>query len=245
MKRTVCILLCAVFALAMPILTSADTRRLFDEADLLSDSQEQTLNETLCRLSDKWGVDLVVAFTNEPTGDDAYPQALTFYRFENFGSDGVIFYFSYYEETYYFLPLGTAEEAFTNAAFDRMEEDCTDALRACDYEEAVRLFASLCDEFLTAQEQEKPYKGDFPMLDYLLIALIVGALVAAIVIFAFLSQLKSVKRQHAARAYLKDGSLDLTHRQDLYLYRTVTRTPRPKSNSGSGGGGGGGRGGRL
>jgi uncharacterized protein len=46
-------------------------------------------------------------------------------------------------------------------------------------------------------------------------------------------KLKSVRVQAGASGYVKTGSMNVTHRQDLFLYRDVNRTAKPKDSSGS------------
>ena len=67
-------------------------------------------------------------------------------------------------------------------------------------------------------------------VEVILIAVAMGVLVGFLVAGALKSQLKTVRPQYAAANYVIDGSLNLTHSADIYLYSNVTRTPRPKNN---------------
>ena len=69
------------------------------------------------------------------------------------------------------------------------------------------------------------------------VAIVGGIIIAAIVAFVLTSQLKSVKMKPHANEYVKQGSMNVTHSQDIFLYRTVTRTARPKNDSSSSSGG--------
>lgn len=68
------------------------------------------------------------------------------------------------------------------------------------------------------------------------ISFIVGLGGALLVVGVNKSELKSVGKQNEAQNYVRPGSMRVTKRSDLFLYRKVTRTekPQPKS-SGSGG----------
>lgn len=72
----------------------------------------------------------------------------------------------------------------------------------------------------------------------LLISFVIGAAVAAVVIFVMRSQMNTAKPQDSASSYLKAGSYDLRRRQDIFLYSNVTKTYRSDNNNAGHGGGG-------
>ena len=72
------------------------------------------------------------------------------------------------------------------------------------------------------------------------IALIIGVVAGVVVALILKGQLKSVRKQHQANAYVRDGSMHLTMSNDIFLYRNVTRT-RKQTNNSSGSSGGTGR----
>lgn len=67
-------------------------------------------------------------------------------------------------------------------------------------------------------------------MEVILVCIIVGIVAAFVVTGAMKSQLRSVRWQNAAGSYVVDGSFRLTHSQDLYLFKNVTRHARPKNN---------------
>jgi uncharacterized protein len=62
---------------------------------------------------------------------------------------------------------------------------------------------------------------------------VIGLVIAAIATAVMKGKLKSVHAQAGASGYVKNGSMNVTHRQDLFLYRDVNRTAKPKDSSGS------------
>ena len=60
----------------------------------------------------------------------------------------------------------------------------------------------------------------------MLVCIIIGLIAGGIVLASLLSQLKTVVRNNTASDYIKQGSLHLTQRNDLYLYTKTDRTPR-------------------
>lgn len=63
---------------------------------------------------------------------------------------------------------------------------------------------------------------------WILIAIVVGLLVALIVTGVMRAALKSVSKQYSADFYEKEQGLDLKKTKDVFLYRRVDRVPKPK-----------------
>lgn len=74
----------------------------------------------------------------------------------------------------------------------------------------------------------------------LLLAAIVGIVIALVVVLILRGQLKSVRSQRGAADYTRPGSMQLTSSYEHFLYRTVDRTAKATDNDSSSGGGGGG-----
>ena len=53
------------------------------------------------------------------------------------------------------------------------------------------------------------------------IGAIIGVVIAVIVMLVLKGQLKSVKMQHAAANYIKQGSMKVTTAREIYLYKKV------------------------
>ena len=60
----------------------------------------------------------------------------------------------------------------------------------------------------------------------------IGFLIALIVTGIMRGQLKSVRAQSGASDYVKEGSLNITHRQDLFLYREIRKVEKPRNDNG-------------
>ena len=72
---------------------------------------------------------------------------------------------------------------------------------------------------------------------WILISIAVGVVIAFIVVGSMKRKLHTVNMQAAANNYLKNGSLNITESNDIFLYSNVTKTAKPQdndSNSGSG-----------
>jgi len=64
-----------------------------------------------------------------------------------------------------------------------------------------------------------------------IVGVLSGALFALLILLIMKRANKNVKFQYGAANYVRDNSLRILERKELYLYRTVSKTPRPKSNN--------------
>ena len=71
-----------------------------------------------------------------------------------------------------------------------------------------------------------------------LICIAIGAALGFAAVQGMKAQLKSVHKAGSAANYVRPGSMNLTGKQDLFLYSNVNRVKRETKSSSSGGGGG-------
>ncbi len=64
----------------------------------------------------------------------------------------------------------------------------------------------------------------------IVVGVLIGIVIAVIVMLVHKSKLRSVRMQHAAANYIKQGSFKLTTSRDIYLYKRVERREKPKDN---------------
>ena len=62
-----------------------------------------------------------------------------------------------------------------------------------------------------------------------------GFVLSLIIVGNMKAKLKTVRFQAAASNYIKDNSLNINERRDLFPYNTVTRTAKPKNDDSGGG----------
>lgn len=70
-----------------------------------------------------------------------------------------------------------------------------------------------------------------------LVCIVIGAALGIAVVQGMKAQLKSVRKEKSAANYVRPGSMNLTGKQDLFLYSNVNRVKRETKSSSSGGGG--------
>lgn len=237
-------LLSAVFtvlAIAVQPVSAADVLRLADFADLLTDSEEADLLYLLDEISERQQVDLVVVTVDSLDGETAMDYADDFYDYNGYGfgagRDGILLLVSMEERDWYISTSGYGITALTDAGREYISDVFVDDLSIGDYVTAFTSFANLCDDFITQARTGTPYDVDnlpqepFPVVGSLLISFAIAFVIALIVTGVMRGQLTSVHSQSAADNYLKQGSLQLTKKNDLFLYRHVERRRRAENNS--------------
>lgn len=223
---------------ALPTFAESDLSRFVDEAGLLADSEGKELQDKLDEISERQQVDVVVVTVNSLDGATAMEYADDFYEKNGYGfgeeKDGILFLVSMEERDWWMSTSGFGITAFTDAGLEYISDMIINDLSEGDYEWAFMDFADMCDDYITQAKTGEPYDADnlpkdpLELLVYFVFALLVGFVIALIATGIMRSKLKSVYTQTEASGYVKKGSLDLTVKNDLFLYKTVDRREKPK-----------------
>ncbi len=233
------LLVLAVFAcIGIPAGAQTDfDSHVVDKADLLTDAEERTLEARLENLADNYSVDVVIVTVETSYGDDLEEYAEWLYLTYGYGigndRDGILLLINMdpYNRGWAIYGHGLGADAMPYNQIMKLGDAMTPDLKAGDFAVAFDLFVRRCEERVNIAINGEPFAPG----KMLLISLIVGLVVALIVTGIMRSKLKSVRAQHAASNYVRQGSMHLTQSYDLFLYRTVTRRARPKSTSSGGG----------
>ena len=211
---------------------------LYDEADLLTDSEEVTLVEKLKDVSRACNAQLVVVTIASMDGGDIDSYVDYLYDSMGFGygenHDGVLLLVCMDPREYRILSNGYAGTAIGPDQIDTLCDFMETYLPNGHYTSAFHSFADQSGEFLEYYLMGSPFKVG----KSLAISLIIGIIAGLIVAFILKGQLKSVRKQDQAHRYVKLDSMTVNIQYDIFLYRTVTRTKKQKrvesTSSGSG-----------
>lgn len=204
---------------------------VFDEADLLSDSEEITLTEKLMDVSHSYNAQILVATIDSMDGGDIDEFLELVYDEMGFGygenHDGVLLLVCMDPREYRILSNGFAGEAIDSGDIDSIGDVIVSDLSDGNYAAAFDKFADQCDYYLDGHLNGFPFNAGKNLLICLIIGIVAGVVVALIL----KGQLKTVRKQNQANVYVKPGSMQVTVRNDFFLYRDVTRTKKESSNS--------------
>lgn len=233
------IIMILCLSIAAPAFAAEAMPRLVDQADLLTDLQEAELLKKLDSISVARGIDVVVVTTDGLEGKTPEAYADDFYDTNGYSEDGVLLLVSMEDRDWWISTSGYGIKAFTDAGIQYIGNRITDSLSEKDYVQAFRIYADQCDKFMAQAKSGDPYdthnlpKEPFDLKMTLLVSVGIGFLIALVTVTVMKSQLKSVRFQSGAANYVKSGSMNVTRRQDLFLYREVQKREKPKSSSGS------------
>jgi len=252
-KAAIFAIMLIAFVLPLATLAMGDRRlpRFVDDVGLLSSSQAAELTSKLDEISQRHQFDTVVAVVHSLDHREARLFAVDFFEDNGFGfgwnSDGCILLLATRDRDYGFASLGFGLTAFTPAGQEYLQKLYVPHLREDDYFEAFMAFADAVDDFLTQAKAGTPYdNGNIPMTPSELasarrsaavFSLVAALTIAFIITQSWKSKLKTVRGEHLAHVYIRQGSMALTANSDVFLHSHVSRTRRAanddkKSNSG-------------
>lgn len=233
MKRFLILLLILALCMGLAVSGSASAAAgiVMDDADLLSQAEEQALTRKLTEVGTAYEAQMIVATVASAGGKDPDDLVNEVYDSMGFGfgplRDGVLLLVCMDPREYRILSNGYAGDAIDPGVIDTIGDAIVSDLSEGDYADAFEIFAEKCDYYLDGYRNGFPFKTG----RNLVIALVVGLVLALIVTSVLKGQLKSVRKQGQANSYVRDGSMQLTLSNDIFLYRNVTRTKKESSNS--------------
>ena len=231
-RKIITAFLALVLCLALPLGASAAGEQLvFDEADLLTASEEFALEQRLAEISQAYQAQILVCTIPYLEGGDVDSYVDIVYDSNHFGygenRDGVLLLVCMNPRQYRILSNGYAGVAINSSDIEDIGDAIVSDLSDGYYGDAFHIFANKCGYYLNGYINGYPYEAG----TWIMVSLVIGVVVALIALLVMWLKLKSVHRQNRAVNYVKSGSMNLTLQEDIYLYRTVNRTKRETNNS--------------
>lgn len=246
MKKTLSFFLALILMLSINLTVRAQesNERIYDQAELLSQSEESELSAHIGKLKEQYPLDIAIVTVDSLDGKSVRRYADDFYydHFLGVGTDdsGILFLIAMDSREWSVTTYGDTADVVTNVDIDDIMDILLDDLSDGDYYDT---FDGFLDEI---EDEYRAYKTakETAWLKRLLIALIIGAVIAGIALFIMRRKMNTARAQHGAGSYMKDGSYDLYRCRDIYLYSRTSRIRKAENNSSGGHRGGGSRGGR-
>lgn len=245
MKRIISLALTLLLLLALSVCAFAESKNIscvYDEAGLLSESEENRLEEKISSISEEYKIQITVITREELNYSSIESLANNFFDNRELGygdtDDGVLLIMTMDTRDYYILCSGKGAEAISPNDRENIADEIVPDLSDGEYYNAFSAFADECEYYFEGELNGYPFDFKTNIITALIIGIIIGVVVALIL----KSQLKSRRKQNYAQEYIIDGSFRLTLARDYFLYRHVSRTAKPDSSSSGGssrhGGGG-------
>ncbi len=212
--------------------SAANVDKVVDNAGILSDSEEQKLEEKMLSIVDEYGYDIAVVTVNSTDGKSMMAYADDYYDFNYYGEDGLMLLYNNSTNEAYITTDGNGIRAFTDKGITALGKKVRPFLDSGKYYKAFESFADTSEKYIDKYESTGKAVNPKNYFVIILISLGIGLLFAAIICLALKSQLKTAVRQVNAKAYVRSGSRNVTYARDIYLYKKVTRR-KIESNNGS------------
>lgn len=202
--------------------SAANADKVVDNADILTDSEEQKLEEKMLGIVDKYGYDIAVVTVNSTDGKSMMAYADDYYDYNYYGEDGLMLLYDNSTNEAYITTDGKGIRAFTDKGISNVGKEVRPSLDSGNYYKAFDSFADVSEQYIDYYETHgKAYrKKNYVVI--VLISLGIGAVIAAIVCLVLKAQLKTAVLQTNATEYVRKGSKNVTYARDIYLYRKVS-----------------------
>ncbi len=229
--------------------------RVVDDAGLLTESEESALEEKIADIAKEYNFDVVIVTTDSLGGKTAEAFADDYFDYNGYGYggeyDGILFAVSMGEREWAISTCGYGLVAFTDYSTDLMGENIVSHLSNGDYYDACLMFVEMSEDALLQAAYGAPYDTNNlnPTYDpnaggegslfsplFLLPALLIGFVISLLIALGFKAQLKTAVPEKYAGSYVRKGSFNLRHSNDIYLFSRTTRTRIESSSSSRGGG---------
>ncbi|MCI5773552.1 MAG: TPM domain-containing protein [Erysipelotrichaceae bacterium] len=242
MKRIWKIVMICICLWAMSLNASAQKQLIIDDADLLTQQEEQQLQDALSTISDEYQMDVVIVTNYSLDGKTSQAFADDYFDYNGYGQgndhDGILLLVSMEYRDWAISTCGKGIEVFTDAGLDYLEDQFLDELSSGNYYEAFDKFTLTCEKFMQQAKEGKPYdNGNMPKGElgsvWIFLAIGIGLVIGATCVYVMYNDLNSARPQKGAFDYTIPGSMKITKSKDIFLYRHVTRRAKPKQSSGS------------
>jgi len=214
-------------------------------------NEERTLAEQKAKLEEKYGICIIIYFTQNEYPTSISESTLTERMYRDSkeildehrtSSNAIIYYMSLdggYRD-YYFNRIGTCLEALEDGEeVDKLKTRAERYMTKNDFYGAALEFLSVTDSAMELHNSGKSYFTSLDSLaDALPVILAVSAIIALIVVLVMKAGMKSVKLNIDAQMYTRRDSFNIRAASDIFLYRTVSKRRKPESSSGGSRGGG-------
>lgn len=230
-------LILILFMYAPVLASDSSTTRIYDYAEILTESQESSLQATLSSLSMKYDFDIVVVTAADTEGYPGQDYADGFYEafvsYYGMKPDGILLLWVQSTSEAFISTSGYGTYAFTDAGMSYLLDQMSSSLRSHDYASAFGIFAEKSGELVqmardgnrmtskpsAAKKERNPVLGAIG-------SLLAGFLPAGILTGSWKNRLKSVQQRAGARGYAVEGSFAVKQEKDTFLYNNVTRTKK-------------------
>lgn len=200
-----------------------DNKRVYDFAELLSDSERENIEEKISDASEQSGLDIVVLTVNQMFGktdremaDDFYDNGQFGFELEGKEDSGILLLIDMENRQLYISTAGTGIDYVTDDDWKEILNDIRDYATDGDYVQVCETYID--DVIFYAKWANSTF---FTMFQSLTVDLIIGVVIAGIVVLVLRFSGKSEKTV-SRETYRAPGGIQLASKEDRFIRRATT-----------------------
>ena len=197
-----------------------------DDANLLSEEEENSLNDRLAKLSSNYGIDFVIHTSRTTNGKTSERYADDYYEQNGYRKNGILLLMDMKNEYMYITTSGQAVDLFTDYGLNAILDSISDDVKRGKYYNAFSRFADKAERVVIEGRKgnviDTNNTGSFGFGNLGLSAFF-GAISSFISTAVMKGKLKTVSRNRYARNYIVDNSFELTGYSDMLVDKKVSR----------------------
>lgn len=228
MKKLLIMIGMLTIMFSMTVLGADTEERVFDNADLLSDSEENILRQDIKERSEILETDIIFVTIDDAEGKSSMEYADDFYDQHSFGYDkehgsGVLVLLDMDNREVWISTSGGAINEISDGDIDNILDNTMDYVTEKEY---YMFFSNSLDEIETSMGNV------FTYLQNPLISGIIALAVSGIIIL-IMSQSGKTSVTVNGRTYMEENSFDLKNKTDLFTHTTTVKHKIETANTGS------------
>lgn len=243
MKRTMMLLLAVLMLLTLAVPVMAAAEYVVDDADILTDGEEQELKALAVEISGRYNCDICILTVwdyRDYGSGNVRSTAEQYFTAQGLGQgsdkNGVLLLLSMAERDYALIAHGNlANTAFTDYGKEVLSEEFLDDFRYDDWYDGFYDYLDGSERFLDAAEHGKPVDVSTGGKGVIWLVVLIPLAVAGIACGIMAATMKNARKQTHANSYIPDGGVQITGRSDRFINRTVVRQKIENNSSSSGG----------
>lgn len=256
MRKTVVFMITIISLISVAFATSNqnisivdNSTKVYDFADLLSTSEENSLYSSINEFIQNYDLDMAIVTINQNFAS-AKRYADDFYDYNDFGigstNDGLLFLIDMDNREMYITTTGTAQLIYDDYRINRILDATYDEIADNDYYGCANEFVRLSGDYASmGMPDSNKYARIDEYGDYYVatthnkgvsfeIVFVIAGVITLIFMLITLSKHRMVKKASEAKHYLK--SIRITNRVDSFLHTHTSKVYIPPANTSSGGG---------
>lgn len=211
------------------------SEKVYDFADLYTDSEEEELYKLATEYIDKYNYDFAIVTINENNKKDYVEYADDFYDYNDFKTDGILFLIDMDNRYVYMSTTGDAIKMYSDSRIDRAT-DVGSYLASKEYFEGTKQFITRISNYAEAgyAKDDNTSKVEIPTSKKLLISAGSAAVITLIVMIILVSKNKLVRKATTADEYLTKKDVGVISDVLVSTHTTKTRIEHESSSRGGG-----------